>query len=173
MLESYSQALRQGWSPNNVRDVSSDELLEIERDPEGFIAARRDDAPIEGRTMTLPDGRAVPRLAMRLRWIWDGAFCGVIGLRWQPGRDDLPDHVLGHIGYSVVPWKRGHGLAKRALRHMLYEARDVGLTRLSLTTDADNIASQKTILANRGRLEAHFVHPLYGPTERQRYVIEL
>ena len=48
--------------------------------------------------------------------MWDGEFCGSIGFRWQPGTTDLPRHVLGHIGYSVVPWKRRLGYATRGAR---------------------------------------------------------
>jgi predicted acetyltransferase len=39
--------------------------------------------------------------------MWDGDFAGAINLRWQPGTAELPPHCLGHIGYGVVPWKRG------------------------------------------------------------------
>jgi predicted acetyltransferase len=42
--------------------------------------------------------------------MWDGEFCGSIGLRWLPGTEELPPHCLGHIGYAVVPWKRRLGL---------------------------------------------------------------
>ena len=173
MLDSYKAALMQGWSPNDVRDVSQQELIEIKADPIGYLNLLRDDAPIAGRTNLLADGRAVARLPMRLRWIWDGDFCGQIGLRWQPGTNALPPHVLGHIGYSVVPWKRGHGLGKRALRHMLGDARDVGLTQLELTTDPDNIASQSVIMANGGRLLGRFVYPIGSAVEKCRYVIDL
>lgn len=172
MLESYAAALRHGWSPNNTRDVSGEELAEIAHDPDAFIAARRDDVGA-GALITLPDDRQVPRLPQRIRWIWDGEFSGLIGMRWQPGTNELPQHVLGHIGYAVVPWKRGHGLAKRALRHMLEEAREVGLSRLEISTEAENMASQKTILANRGRFARTVVNELYGPTERKLYVIDL
>jgi predicted acetyltransferase len=172
MLDSYSSALLKGWSPNNVSDVSQQELLEIKADPDAFIASRRDDAPIDGRTIELPNGSRVQRLPMRLRWIWDGDFCGQIGLRWQPGMDMLPEHVLGHIGYGVVPWKRSHGLAKRALRHMLGEARDVGLKRLQITTEPINFASQKVILANGGRFDGGFVSH-YNGSAHFRYIIDL
>ncbi len=147
MLASYADALRQGWSPNTTLDVSGEHLSAIECDPKQFLA----DLVSADGLITHADGSQSPRLPFRLRWMWDGAFCGAINLRWQPGTPDLPPHVSGHIGYSVVPWKRGHGLAKRALRHMLMEAREVGMSRVTLTTDSDNLASQKVILANGGR----------------------
>ena len=55
--------------------------------------------------------------------MWDGEFCGSIGFRWQPGTSTLPPYVLGHIGYAVVPWKRGRGYATQALALLLPEAR--------------------------------------------------
>ena len=61
------------------------------------------------------DGTTVPRLPGYLKWMWDGEFCGVIGFRWQPGTEALPPTCLGHIGYAVVPWKRGRGYATAAL----------------------------------------------------------
>jgi hypothetical protein len=87
----------------------------------------------------LPDGSTVPRLPGFRRWIWDDEFCGSIDFRWQPGTSDLPAHVLGNIGYAVVPWKRGRGYAKRALGLLLREVRSTGLTFVELTTDPDNL----------------------------------
>ena len=74
-------------------------------------------------------------------------------MRFVPGSDELPPHVSGHIGYAVVPWKRGHGYATEALRLLLPVAREVGLKRVQLTCDPDNAASQKVITANGGVLE--------------------
>jgi predicted acetyltransferase len=177
MLASYADALRSGWSPNNLQDVSGQQLDAIAAGASAFLASLADAQP-PGRTITLPDGTEVPRLPMRLRWIWDGEFCGQISLRWAvdaTGRpiSELPSHVLGHIGYAVVPWKRGHGLAKKALRHMLSEAREVGLSQLTITTDADNQASQKVVLSQGATLLETFTDPRFGPELRHRYVITL
>jgi len=109
--------------------------------------------------LTLPDGSAAKRLPGFRRWLWDGEFCGSIGLRWQPGTTALPPHCLGHIGYAVVPWKQHRGYAKSALRLILPEARAVGLPYVEITTDPDNIASQRVIEANGGILVEHFIKP--------------
>jgi predicted acetyltransferase len=77
------------------------------------------------------------------------------------------------VGYAVVPWKRGRGYATKALRLMLDEAREVGLTRLELTTEPDNAASRRAIEANGDFLVETFVSPRYGPDKRLRYVIDL
>lgn len=149
MLASYVDALRRGFSPCTDVDASAEVLAAVTRDPEAYIASLADDQP-PGGTRSLSDGRVMPLLPMRMRWIWDGAFCGVVNLRWQPGTTALPDHVLGHVGYAIVPWRRGHGLAKRALRHILSEAREVGLDAVTICTTADNPASQAVIRANGG-----------------------
>jgi predicted acetyltransferase len=122
----------------------------------------------------LPDGSTVPRLPGFRRWIWDDEFCGSIGFRWQPGTSDLPAHVLGHIGYAVVRWKRGRGYAKRALGLLLREVRSTGLTFVELTTDPDNPASQAVILANGGRLVERFKkEAVYGGQDGLRFRITL
>jgi predicted acetyltransferase len=108
------------------------------------------------------------------RWLWDGALCGSIGFRWQPGTSALPPHVLGHIGYGVVPWKRGRGYAKRALALILLEARDKGLRFVHVTANPDNAASQAVILANGGRLMERFREPaVHGGKDSLRFRIDL
>jgi predicted acetyltransferase len=97
-------------------------------------------------------GDKVPRLPSRVFWLDDGEFCGVINLRYMPGSDALPDHVPGHIGYAVVPWKRRRGHATRALALLLPIAREIGLRRVELTCDDDNEASRRVILTNGGTL---------------------
>jgi predicted acetyltransferase len=171
MLASYVDALKQGWSPNTIVNVSVEQLADIAADPKAFLAVHADAR--EPGTRTLADGRVVPVLPMRVRWIWDGTFCGAINLRWQPGTEDLPDYVSGHIGYSVVPWKQGHGLAKKALRHMLLEAREVHLKHVELTTDEDNVASQRVILANGGQFVQSEPPTAFISTTKHRYRINL
>ncbi|MBE9603804.1 GNAT family N-acetyltransferase [Acetobacteraceae bacterium H6797] len=174
MLPAYVAALEGGWSPDNLRHaVAGEQLAHIERDPEGFLAGL-DDPEAKGPPMELPNGLRVPRLPGFRRWIWDGEFCGTIGLRWPADRGPLPPHVLGHIGYTIIPSKRRRGYATRALGLMLGEARRVGLSYVELTTDTDNDASQKVILANGGVLVERFVkHEAYGMAHGLRFRIEL
>lgn len=168
-LPSYVAALETGWSPNNVRNVSGEQLAAIRENPAAFIAG----LSMQGGTIALPDGRNVPKLPFIARWIWDGEFCGSISLRWQEGTDALPSHVLGHIGYAVVPWKRGRGYATEALRQMLIDARSVGLGRLEITTDPDNLASQRVIGRNGGKYVDTFINEHFGPEPHLRYVVDL
>ncbi len=56
----------------------------------------------------------------------------------------------GHIGYGVRPSARRRGYATEILRLTLCEARALGLRKIRLTCDKDNIASARTIRANGG-----------------------
>ena len=174
-LSSYVDALERGFSPDNVRgpDAIGEELEEIRTDPVAFLA-RQVDREAKGRPIALPDGTVLPRLPGYRKWIWDGEFSGTIGLRWQPGASELPWYVLGHAGYSIVPWKRGRGYATEALRRLLPEAKAQGLAYVELTTDADNVPSQRVILNNGGVLVERFTKPAaYGSTPGLRYRIVL
>ena len=174
-LDSYAAALRRGWSADNVRGSAAarEELEQIERDAARFLASLCDRAA-RGEPVTLADGSQAKRIPGYRRWMWDGEFCGSIGFRWQPGTTALPPHVLGHIGYAVVPWKQGRGFATQALRRLLPEARKEGLAFVEITTDPDNLASQRVILANGGVLVERFTKPAqYGGVEGLRFRIAL
>src|SRR5207247_6493229 len=117
------------------------------------------DPDAKGDPIPLPDGTTVPRLPGYYRWMWDGEFCGAIGLRWRRGTEALPPHCLGHIGYAVVPWKQRRGYATRALREVLQEAKAEGLRYVEITTSPDNTASKRVIEANGGVLVEEVVKP--------------
>jgi predicted acetyltransferase len=173
-LAGYIQALRRGWSPDNLRpEAATEELEEISRDAPGFLAALVDREGA-GPPIRLPDGSAVARLPGYRKWIWDGEFCGSIGFRWSPGTNALPAYCLGHIGYSVVPWKQRRGYATEALRQLLPEARAVGLTCVEIITDPANEPSQRVVLANGGVLAERFRKPeQYGAVDGLRFRIDL
>jgi predicted acetyltransferase len=173
-LPGYVHALQQGWSPDNLRPQAAlDELARIAEDPDRFLSEQVD-REAKGPPVTLPDSSTVPRLPGYSRWMWDGEFCGSIGFRWQPGTTELPPHCLGHVGYSVVPWKRGRGYATRALQLLLPQAGEEGLAYIELTTNSDNIASRRVIEANGGKLVERFRKPAaYGGAESLRFRILL
>lgn len=174
-LQGYIAALRAGWSPDNIRgQAAADEhLAKIKEDASAFVEGLHDPEG-KGAPINMPDGSTVPRLPGYVRWIWDGDFCGTIGLRWVPGTEDLPPYCLGHIGYAVVPWKQGRGLATKALRQILPDARAIGLAYVEITTTPDNLASQYVVLANGGRLIEQFQKPdYYGGGDTLRFRITL
>jgi predicted acetyltransferase len=173
-LPGHVHALQQGWSPDNLRPQAVlDELTRIAEDPDRFLSEQVD-RETKGPSITLPDGSKVPRLPGYSRWMWDGEFCGLIGFRWQPGTSELPPYCLGHVGFSVVPWKRRRGYATRALQLLLPQAGEEGLAYIELTANSDNIASRRVIEANGGKLIERFHKPAaYGGAESLRFRILL
>lgn len=117
-------------------------------------------------TIPLPEGR-VPA---EYWWIVDGeTYLGAITLRHE-----LNDFLLeqgGHIGYGVRPSARRRGLATWALGEVLQHARQVGLARVLITCDDDNVASARTIERHGGRLED--VRLVDGDLAVRRYWIDL
>ncbi|SRR6056297_1964853 len=173
-LPSYIDALERGWSPNTLDAAAGRVELEwLQRDRTAFLASLVDHEAT-GARISLPDGSTAERLPGFRKWMWDGDFCGSIGLRWQPGTEELPFYVLGHVGYSVVPWKRRRGYATAAVRAILADAAAQGLRWIEVTTDLDNIGSRGVIEGAGGVFVERFTHPVeYGKGDGLRYRIDV
>ncbi|CAH0134744.1 GNAT family N-acetyltransferase [Microbacterium foliorum] len=107
-----------------------------------------------------------------LYWIVDGGE--VVG--FLSFRHELNDHlreVGGHIGYSVRESRRRQGYASAALRLGLDRAREIGLERVMVTCDDDNIGSFRTIESAGGVLQDIRVVSEHGDTPVRRYWITL
>jgi predicted acetyltransferase len=172
-LPSFMAALEQGWSPDTTRgpEAAVEALEIVRRDPAKFLE-RAIDREAAGDPVTLPDGSTVPRIPGYNHWMWDGEFCGTIGFRWQPGTAELPPHVLGHIGYAVVPWKRRKGYATEALRQLIPIVAQEGLPYVEITCDPSNEPSIKVIETNGGVLIERFTKPpQFGGNPGLRYRI--
>jgi len=174
-LPSYRAALEAGWSADNIKGAkgAEEELAAIAADTPAFLASL-DDREAKGPPYVAPDGTAFQRIPGYRRWMWDGDFCGSIGFRWQTGTADLPPHVLGHVGFAVVPWKRGNGYAAQALAALFPEARRLGLPYIEITADEANLASRRTIETCGGVLVERFTKvAAFGGAESLRYRIML
>ena len=173
-LPEYTAALKRGWSPNNLRpNAAQEQLDEIFLDPDAFIASL-DRREANDGFVVLPDGSHAARLPGFSRWIWQDSFCGCISFRWQPGTEDLPPHCSGHVGYAVVPWRRGEGLASAALIALLSEVAATGLCYIELTTSPDNIASIRVIERAGGVFVENFrMDDSLGGEEALRFHISL
>lgn len=85
------------------------------------------------------------------RWIIEGdRVQGGVALRHR-----LNDYVqqFGHIGYGIRPSSRRRGLATWALGAILDEARTLGLDRVSIVCEVDNLGSVETIARHGGALD--------------------
>ena len=95
-------------------------------------------------------------------------FVGAVNIRHY-----LNEKLLlngGHIGDGVLPSERCKGIATAMIGLALEECRKLGIHRVLMVCDKNNIASAKTILRNGGVLENEVT--VDGVTE-QRYWIEL
>ena len=76
----------------------------------------------------------------------------------------------GHIGDGVRPSERRKGVATRMIAMALEECRRLGIERVLMVCDKDNIASARSIQKNGGVLENELDD---GGTMIQRYWIDL
>jgi predicted acetyltransferase len=62
------------------------------------------------------------------------------------------EHRGGHIGYMIRPLQRSKGYGTKILAMTLEKAKNMGLSRVLLTCDRDNLASARIIQKNQGQL---------------------
>lgn len=95
------------------------------------------------------DGWKVPQTTY---WLYDdGAPIGIGRIRHF-----LTDKLLlegGNISYAILPAARGKGFGKLLLSELLTECRKMGLDKVLLTIEKENIVSQKVIRANGGLID--------------------
>ena len=113
------------------------------------------------------------RVAQTTYWLVDGGkFIGEIGIRHE-----LNDYLLqygGNIGYGVRYSCWGKGYGTKMLSLALKKAKNLGLDKVLITCDDDNLASAKVIEKNNGKLENVVENTIDGKTIlTRRYWIEL
>ena len=100
--------------------------------------------------MTLvEEGWRVPQTTC---WLHEDGACAGIGRI----RRFLTEKLLlegGNLSYAILPSARGRGLGRRLLSALLEECREMGMNRVLLTVQKENLPSRKVILANGGVLE--------------------
>jgi predicted acetyltransferase len=85
-------------------------------------------------------------------WLIDNnEFIGRLSLRHELNENLLM--VGGHIGYEIRPSKRRRGYGTEILRLGLEKAKELGLRRVLVTCDEDNVGSKKIIEHNGGQFE--------------------
>lgn len=86
-----------------------------------------------------------------------GRMLGAVNIRHE-----LNETLLlfgGHIGYGIRPSERRKGYATQLLQMSLEKIKVLGVHRVLLTCDKDNVASAKTIVNNGGILENEIETP--------------
>ncbi|WP_245430288.1 GNAT family N-acetyltransferase [Rhizobium tropici] len=153
-----------GWSPDPRRQHDKSfietELTILRKDRSAFVARTISNEIVA----TAISNREHQCLVSRPFWIWDGGFCGYITFRYLAGTTELPLHVPGHVGYSVVSWKQGRGYATQALRLLLPIARNAGFAKVSIVCNDDNLASKRVIKKAGGVLRHIGTHASDFPT---------
>jgi predicted acetyltransferase len=116
----------------------------------------------EGSRLT---GCRVPTLLLAAEV--DGQLVGRVTLRWE--LDDVLASEGGHIGFAVLPPSRRRGHATEMLRQSAVLARSMGIARVLVTCDEDNLGSAAVIERCGGAYESNVI-TVDGPV--RRYWIE-
>lgn len=120
---------------NKANGLTFDEYKE-------WLIAKQRDAEQKG----IVDGWKVPSTTF---WLYaDGVPVGFGSIRHF--LTEALSQAGGHIGYGIAPQFRGNGYGNEILRLLLKKADEIGLEKVLVTVDLDNIASQAVALANGG-----------------------
>lgn len=132
-------------------------------DPVGYLAHLR----------RLSRGEELPDHLVQQSTFWllrKGRVLGQSRLRHE--LNDLLQIEGGHIGYDIRPSERNRGYGKAMLELTLEKARAIGLSRVMLTCDSENLASVRVIETNGGKWAGSDVSQRTGKPIH-RYWIEL
>lgn len=162
--QSFTDAVREAQaSGSGLGDTLKWDVAEMEADFDRVLAELRRYEPGN----ELPDGF----VHSEALWLVEGdEYLGRASLRHT-----LNAHLRefgGHIGYEMRPSARRQGHGKTILRLTLERARELGLERVLVTCDTDNLGSRRVIEGNGGVLEGEFVLD-YHPKPIRRYWITL
>lgn len=158
--DSYLESIRETQAR---RAVAAWELSALSADFGGFV---RDLLERGDPALTGPG-----RMPEMIYWLIDGGeYIGRVSLRHAV--NDWVRTIGGHIGYEIRPSRRRRGYGTLILRLALPHAREMGLTRVLITCDEDNIGSKKIIEANGGRFETAVTVPGHR-SRKLRYWIDL
>ena len=150
-----------------------EEWLAVEQDFSPWAIRKNDyrdfDYYLEHLELREPEGSRVPDSVFFCLDVDRNIFVGAVNIRHY-----LNDSLLftgGHIGDGIRPGERRKGFATAMIALALEECRKLGIPRVLMTCDKDNVASAKSILRNGGVLENEVINE-EGVLE-QRYWINL
>jgi predicted acetyltransferase len=123
---------------------------------------RKDPADFEGMIQFLLDNEKdenIPNHWVPSSTYWlvneDRKIIGVVNIRHR--LTEKLFHSGGHIGYGIRPSERRKGYATKLLSLSLEKAKELGIQKVLVVCDADNIGSEKTILNNGGIRDTDYV----------------
>ena len=90
----------------------------------------------------------------------DNKIVGTINVRWNLTKEIL--NFGGHIGYGIRPTERRKGYNKINLYLGMIEAKKLGLEKVMLDCDVNNLGSDRTLKALGGELVRTEVDPQDG-----------
>lgn len=90
----------------------------------------------------------------------DNKIIGTINVRWN--LTEKMKQFGGNIGYGIRPTERRKGYNKMNLYLGLIEAKKIGLDKVMLDCDVENLGSSKTMEALGGKLERTEIDPYDG-----------
>ncbi len=168
-MTSFVEAMREGYSRDNLRPETSETIAAIEAEPDAFVRQLLNPPT----TIVLPDGSLGQRVPETHFWAVDGdSFLGSISVRHE--LNAVLEQWGGHIGYAVRPSARGQGQATWMLGEMLAWCRqNLPLDGVMLTVAEDNPASQRVIEKNGGVLRDTVPHLWIEGALGRRYTIDL
>lgn len=133
----------------NTGYESYEHYTKAEEDFEEFVT----DLTNSSKGINIPEGW-VPCSSY---WLVDdsGEVVGVIRIRHRVDSDYL--QMIGHIGYEIKSSRRKKGYGSKLLELGLTEARKIGLEKVLITCDEDNIGSIRIIEKFNGKYKKLFV----------------
>lgn len=150
-----------------------EEWLAVEQDFSPYVIRKNDYRDFEyymdHLEITRFDGKHVPDSTFFCLDTDRNIFVGAVNIRHY-----LTDSLLftgGHIGDGIRPSERRKGYATAMIALALDECKKLGIHRVLMTCDKDNIGSAKSIISNGGVLENEVINE-EGIIE-QRYWIDL
>ena len=161
---------------DQLRDMLDEWKSELERTGAKPIPAplfRNDPSDIgryiDGLEHKIPAGGMVPDSVFFLYDRKRDVLIGAVHIRHY--LNDALREWSGHIGIGIRPSERRKGHATEMLRLALAECKKLGIDRVQMTCDKENIGSAGAIVKNGGILEREFLSP--EGKERQRYIINI
>lgn len=131
---------------NNEYMLNGDGGLDSLKDFDKWLEKIRND--ISEETVSSNRVPATEYLSIRKS---DNKLIGMVQIRHKLNESLL--NTGGHIGDGIRPSERNKGYGTIMIRLALIKAKELGINRVLMTCNKDNIASAKTIIKNGGVLE--------------------